>query len=131
QIFTTYADNQTGMDIHVLQGERELVQDCRSLARFRLAGIPPMPTNLGRVQVTFAVDADGILAVSAKELTTGVEQSITVKPSHGLTDEEVEDMLIASLENAEDDVMVRLAAEAKIEAQRVLHDLHKALEADA
>jgi len=131
QIFTTYADNQTGMDIHVVQGERELVQDCRSLARFRLSGIPPMPANLGRVQVTFAVDADGILSVSAKELTTGVEQSITVKPSHGLTDEEVEDMLIASLEHAEEDVMVRLAAEAKVEAQRVLHDLHKALEADA
>jgi len=131
QIFTTYADGQTGMDIHVLQGERELVQDCRSLARFRLSGIPPMPANMGRVQVTFAVDADGILSVSAKELTTGVEQSITVKPSHGLTDEQVEDMLIASLENAEEDVAVRLAAESKVEAQRVLNDLHKALKSDA
>jgi molecular chaperone HscA len=131
QIFTTYADNQSGMDIHVLQGERELVQDCRSLARFKLAGIPPMPANMGRVQVTFAVDADGILSVSAKELTTGVEQSITVKPSHGLTDEQVEDMLIASLEYAEEDVAVRLAAEAKVEAQRVLNDLHKALANDA
>jgi len=130
QIFTTYADGQTGMDIHVLQGERELVQDCRSLARFRLEGIPPMAANLGRVQVTFAVDADGILEVSAKELTTGVEQKVVVQPSHGLTDEQIEDMLIASLENAEEDVAVRLAAEARVEGERVLHDLHKALAAD-
>lgn len=127
QIFTTFADGQTAMDIHVLQGERELVADCRSLARFRLEGIPPMPANMGRVQVTFSVDADGILSVSAKEMTTGVEQSITVKPSHGLSDEEVEEMLIASLEHAEEDVSARLLAEARIEAQRVLHDLHKAL----
>lgn len=127
QIFTTFADGQTAMDIHVLQGERELVQDCRSLARFRLEGIPPMPANMGRVQVTFSVDADGILSVSAKEMTTGVEQSITVKPSHGLSDEEVEEMLLASLEHAEEDVNARLLAEARIEAQRVLHDLHKAL----
>ncbi|AKU91899.1 Fe-S protein assembly chaperone HscA [Vulgatibacter incomptus] len=131
QIFTTYADGQSGMDIHVLQGERELVQDCRSLAKFRLGGIPPMPANMGRVQVTFAVDADGILSVSAKELTTGAEQSIVVEPSHGLTDEEVEEMLIASLENAEEDVAVRLAAEARVEAERVMYDLHKALESDA
>jgi len=131
QIFTTYADGQTGMDIHVLQGERELVQDCRSLARFRLEGIPPMAANSGRVQVTFAVDADGILEVSAKELTTGVEQKVVVQPSHGLTDEQIEDMLIASLEYAEEDVSVRLVAEARVEAERVLHDLHKALAVDA
>lgn len=127
QIFTTFADGQTAMDIHVLQGERELVSDCRSLARFRLEGIPPMPANMGRVQVTFSVDADGILSVSAKELTTGVEQSITVKPSHGLSDDEVERMLIESLEHAEEDVAARLLVESRIEAQRVLHDLHKAL----
>jgi len=127
QIFTTFADGQTAMDIHVVQGERELASDCRSLARFRLDGIPPMPANMGRVQVTFSVDADGILSVSAKELTTGVEQSITVKPSHGLTEEEVERMLLESLEHAEEDVATRLLVEARIEAQRVLHDLHKAL----
>lgn len=127
QIFTTFADGQTAMDIHVVQGERELVSDCRSLARFRLEGIPPMPANMGRVQVTFSVDADGILSVSAKELTTGVEQSITVKPSHGLTDEEVERMLLESLEHAEEDVATRLLIEARVEAQRVLHDLQKAL----
>ncbi len=130
QIFTTFADGQSGMDIHVLQGERELVQDNRSLARFTLAGIPPMPAGLGRVQVTFSVDADGILAVSAKELTTGKEQTITVKPSHGLTDEQVEEMLLASLDHAEEDVAARLAAEARIEARRILHDLEKALAAD-
>ncbi len=130
QIFTTYADGQTGMDIHVLQGERELVQDCRSLARFQLQGIPPMAANMGRVQVTFAVDADGILEVSAKELTTGVEQSVVVQPSHGLTDEEVEDMLIASLDHAEEDVAVRFVVEARVEAERVMNDLHKAQAAD-
>lgn len=130
QIFTTYAEGQTAMDIHVLQGERELVQDCRSLARFRLEGIPPMPANMGRVQVTFSVDADGILEVSAKELTTGIEQSVVVQPSHGLTDEEVEEMLIASLEHAEEDVAVRFVAEARVEAARVVQDLHKALAAD-
>jgi molecular chaperone HscA len=131
QIFTTYADGQAAMDIHVLQGERELVSDCRSLARFQLRGIPPMPANMGRVQVTFSVDADGILSVAAKELTTGVEQSIVVKPSHGLTDDEVEQMLLASLEHAEEDVDARQVAEARVEAERVLHDLHKALAADA
>src|SRR5690606_12415801 len=123
----TFADGQTAMDIHVVQGERELVSDCRSLARFRLEGIPPMPANMGRVQVTFSVDADGILSVSAKEMTTGVEQTITVKPSHGLTDEEVERMLLDSLEHAEQDVAIRLLVEARIEAERVLHDLRKAL----
>src|SRR5690606_22092207 len=127
QIFTTFADGQTAMDIHVVQGERELVSDCRSLARFRLEGIPPMPANMGRVQVTFSVDADGILSVSAKEMTTGVEQTITVKPSHGLTDEEVERMLLDSLERAAQAVAIRLLVEARSEAERVLHDLRKAL----
>jgi molecular chaperone HscA len=130
QIFTTYADGQAAMDIHVVQGERELVSDCRSLARFQLTGIPPMAAGMARVQVTYAVDADGILSVSAKELTTGKEQVITVKPSHGLSDEEVEDMLIASLDHAEEDVEKRFLAEARVEGSRILNDLERALAAE-
>nr|MCU0700989.1 Fe-S protein assembly chaperone HscA [Myxococcaceae bacterium] len=107
QVFTTFQDGQTGMDIHVVQGERELVQDNRSLARFRLSGIPPMAAGMGRVQVTFAIDADGILSVKAKELTTSVEQAITVKPTHGLSDEEVEQMLLDSIEHGEADIQRR------------------------
>ncbi len=120
QEFTTFADGQTGMDIHVLQGERELVQDNRSLARFRLSGIPPLPAGLARVAVTFQVDADGILSVTAREQLTGVSQSITVKPSAGLTDEEIERMLLASIEHAEEDVQARLLIDARVEAQRIL-----------
>jgi molecular chaperone HscA len=119
QEFTTFADGQTGMDIHVLQGERELVQDNRSLARFRLSGIPPLPAGLARVAVTFQVDADGILSVTAREQLTGVSQSITVKPSAGLTDEEIERMLLASIEHAEEDVQARLLIDARVEAQRI------------
>jgi molecular chaperone HscA len=128
QVFTTFQDGQTGMDIHVVQGERELVQDNRSLARFRLAGIPPMAAGMGRVQVTFKVDADGILAVSAKEETTGVQQQITVKPSHGLTDEEIEQMLLDSIDHAEDDMQRRLLAEQQVEARRLLIDGAKQLQ---
>src|SRR3954464_6164935 len=120
QEFTTFADGQTGMDIHVLQGERELVQDCRSLAKFTLGGIPPLPAGLARVAVTFQVDADGILTVTAKEQLTGVSQSITVKPSHGLSDEEIERMLLESIEHAEDDMAARLLIDARVEAQRIL-----------
>jgi molecular chaperone HscA len=120
QEFTTFADGQTGMDIHVLQGERELVADCRSLARFTLGGIPPLPAGLARVKVIFQVDADGILSVTAREELTGVSQAITVKPSHGLTDEEIERMLLASIENAEADVQARLLIDNRIEAQRIL-----------
>jgi molecular chaperone HscA len=127
QIFTTFQDGQTGMDIHVVQGERELVQDCRSLARFRLSGIPPLGAGLGRVQVTFKVDADGILAVSAKELSTGVEQQVTVKPSHGLTDEEIEQMLLDSIDHAEEDIEHRLLAEQQVEARRMVMDATKQL----
>jgi molecular chaperone HscA len=130
QEFTTFADGQTGMDIHVVQGERELVSDSRSLARFRLSGIPPLPAGLARVAVTFQVDADGILSVTAKEQFTGISQSITVKPSHGLTDEEIERMLLASLEHAEDDMTARLLIDARIEAQRILRAAEHQLESN-
>ena len=131
QEFTTFQDDQTGMDIHVVQGERELVDDCRSLARFRLTGIPPRPAGASRVRVTFQVDADGILRVSAREQSSGVEQTIEVAPTHGLTDAEVEAMLQASLDHAEDDVMARLLRQARVEAERVLMPLNKALATDA
>ncbi|MGI5863814.1 MAG: Fe-S protein assembly chaperone HscA [Myxococcales bacterium] len=127
QIFTTFKDGQTGLDIHVVQGERELVEDNRSLARFRLSGIPPMAAGLARIQVTFAIDADGILSVAAKELSTGVEQSITVKPSHGLSDEEVEKMLMDAIDNAEDDVTRRLTRDARVESERIIHEAAKRL----
>jgi molecular chaperone HscA len=127
QVFTTFQDGQTGMDIHVVQGERELVADNRSLARFRLSGIPPMAAGMGRVQVVFRVDADGILSVAAKEETTGIEQKITVKPSHGLTDEEIEQMLLDSIDHAEDDMQKRLLAEQRVEADRLLMDGAKQL----
>src|SRR5207237_848689 len=128
QEFTTFADGQNAMDIHVVQGERELVQDNRSLARFRLKGIPPLPAGLARVAVTFQVDADGILSVNAREQLTGVSQSITVQPTHGLTDEEVERMLLASIEHAEDDVQARLLIDNRVEAQRILKAAEKQLE---
>ena len=130
QEFTTFADGQTGMDIHVVQGERELVQDNRSLARFTLSGIPPLPAGLARVGVTFQVDADGILSVTAREQLTGVSQTITVKPSHGLTDEEIERMLLASIEHAEEDVQARLLIDNRVEAQRILKAAEKQLESN-
>ena len=130
QEFTTFADGQTGMDIHVVQGERELVQDNRSLAKFTLSGIPPLPAGLARVAVTFRVDADGILSVTAKEQLTGVSQTITVKPSHGLTDEEIERMLLASIEHAEEDVQARLLIDNRVEAQRILKATEKQLESN-
>jgi molecular chaperone HscA len=127
QVFTTFQDGQNAMDIHVLQGERELAEDCRSLARFRLSGIPALPAGVGRVEVKFQVDADGILAVTAKEQSTGVEQKITVKPTHGLTDEEIEQMLLDSIDHAEDDMQTRLLREQQVEAKRIIIDANKQL----
>jgi molecular chaperone HscA len=130
QQFTTYADGQTGMVIHVVQGERELARDCRSLARFTLKGIPPMPAGIARVEITYAVDADGILRVQASELETGLEQKIEVKPTHGLTEEEVEKMLVESIEHAEEDVTERYVREWRIEGEGILGSLERALAVD-
>ncbi len=127
EMFTSAVDNQTAVDIHVLQGERELAADCRSLARFKLRGIPPMPAGLPRVEVRFQIDANGILSVGARELRTGVEQHIEVKPSYGLTDEEVERMLIESFEHAEADFEARLLIDARNEAETVVAAPEKAL----
>src|SRR6185295_15409970 len=127
EMFTSGVDNQTAVDIHVLQGERELVADNRSLARFKLRGIPPMPAGLARVQVQFQIDANGILSVTASELRTNVEQTIEVKPSYGLTDEEVERMLLDSFEHAETDFAARLLIEAKNEAESVVNATEKTL----
>jgi Fe-S protein assembly chaperone HscA len=127
EMFTTGVDNQTAVDIHVLQGERELVGDCRSLARFRLRGIPPMPAGLPRIEVRFQIDANGILSVGASELRTGIEQAIEVTPSYGLTDEDVERMLIESFEHAEADIETRMLIEARNEAESVVLATEKSL----
>jgi len=127
EMFTSGVDNQTGVDIHVLQGERELAADCRSLAHLHLKGIPAMPAGLPRIEVGFQIDANGILSVAARELRTGIEQAIEVKPSYGLTDEEVERMLIESFEHAEADFEARLLIDARNEAESVIQATDKVL----
>ncbi len=129
--FTTFADDQTGFELHVVQGERELADDCRSLARFTLRGIPPMPAGLARLDVSFHVDADGLLTVLAKELTTGLEQQVEVVPSYGLTDEQVEQMLLDALDHGEADLEARRLADARVEGQRIAKATLKALASDA
>lgn len=128
--YTTQEDNQTGFEIHVVQGEREMVADCRSLARFTLKGIPPMPAGLAKLEVTFEIDADGLLSVHAKETTTGIEQTVNVKPSYGLDDEAVEQMLLDAFDHGEDDLRARRLAENRVEAHRILSATAKAVDAD-
>jgi molecular chaperone HscA len=130
QDFTTFKDGQTAMALHVVQGERELVADCRSLARFELRGIPPMVAGAARIRVTFEVDADGLLDVSARELTSGVEAKVTVKPSYGLADEDITRMLKEGFHAAESDAAVRALRESRVEAERMVLATRAALSAD-
>jgi molecular chaperone HscA len=129
--YTTQEDRQTGFEIHVVQGEREMVADDRSLARFTLKGIPPMPAGMARLEITLHVDADGLLAVHAREVTTGIEQTVSVKPSYGLDDATVERMLLDALDHGEEDLRLRRLAESRVEARRILVATRKGLDTDA
>ena len=131
QDFTTYQDGQTGMILHVVQGERETVDNCRSLARFELTNIPPMVAGAARIRVTFTVDAEGLLTVSAEEKTTNKVASIEVKPSFGLTDDDMARMLSESFEHGREDIERRMLIEARVEAERVMLALDAAMKADA
>ncbi|WP_418131627.1 Fe-S protein assembly chaperone HscA [Variovorax sp. 375MFSha3.1] len=130
QDFTTYQDGQTALALHVVQGERDLVSDCRSLARFTLRGIPPMAAGAARIRVTFTVDADGLLSVSAKEQGSGVEASVAVKPSYGLSDDQIATMLQESFSTAQQDMQARALVEARVDADRMLLATQSALDAD-
>ncbi len=131
QDFTTYKDGQTAMSVHILQGERELVKDCRSLAKFTLRGIPAMVAGQARIRITYQIDADGLLSVSAKEMLSGVSSSIEVKPSYGLTDDQIGQMLQDSISNADSDMQQRMYQEALVDARAILDSVEKALIADA